>query len=196
MSTKNSNNPMSQKQPKLSASPERNTFQRDAYIKRKLEEGVSLDDPDVQSMIDWYNSWTEQSELQEADPEWQKDNLEYDLRSTDWVVEKVRASDSYAQNLYAAMCNNEFQRVAVMPILKNQRWMCSWRHAGGIVADLRGTGDYIDWYCSGINNDGYQDAPGAIFPKGFVSESAITDEIKEDLQRLGWAVVTDPDSAY
>ena len=187
---------MSQKKPALSASPERNTFQRDSYIKRQLEEGASLDDPAVQAMIHWYDSWTEESEKQEADPEWQKDNLEYDLRSTDWIVEKVRVSESYAQNLYAAMCNNEFQHVAVMPILKNQRWMCSWRSAGGIVADLRGAGDYIDWYCSGIRNDGYQDDLTTAYPNGYVPESHVTDEIQADLQQLGWAVVTDPDDAY
>jgi hypothetical protein len=85
MSAKNSNNPMSQKKSALSASPERNTFQRDAYIKRQIEEGRSLDDPAVQAMIHWYDSWTEESEKQEADPEWQNNNLEYDLRSTDWI---------------------------------------------------------------------------------------------------------------
>mgnify|MGYP003705677079 CR=1 FL=1 len=29
---------------------------------------------------------------------------------TDWILEKVRESDVYAQHLYAAMCNNEFQK--------------------------------------------------------------------------------------
>ena len=147
-------------------------------------------------MIDWYESWTEQSELQEADPEWQKDNLEYDLRSTDWVVEKVRASQCYAQNLYAALCNNEFQRQDILPVLKDQRWMCSWRSAGGIVADLCGSGDYIDWYCSGIRNDNYQADLNVSYPDGYVNESVVTEEIKNDLHRLGWEIITDPDQEY
>ena len=113
---------MNQKKPALSASPKRNTFQRDSYIERQLKEGRSLDDPDVKAMIDWYNSWSEESEKQEADPEWQKNNLEYDLRSTDWIVEKVRDSESYAQNLYAALCNNDFQRQDVWPVLKDQKY--------------------------------------------------------------------------
>lgn len=162
-----------------------------------LEEGRSLDDPDIQSMIDWYNSWTEQSKLQEADPEWQKNNLEYDLRSTDWMIEKVRANESYAQNLYAALCNNEFQQQEVWPLLKDQKYMCSWRHAGGIVADMLGKGDYIDWYCSGIRNDDYQtdnDTPRR--NDQFVGEGHVTDEVRADLQRLGWEVVTDPDDCY
>jgi hypothetical protein len=197
MSEKNSNTTMSQKKPALSASPERNTFQRDAYIKRKLEEGASLDDPDVKAMIHWYDSWTEESEKQEADPEWQKNNLEYDLRSTDWIVEKVRTSESYAQNLYAALCNNDFQRQDVWPVLKDQKYACSWRHAGGIIADMRGQGDYIDWYCSGIrNDDNYDPELNIAYPNGYVPESVVTDEVQADLQKLGWAVVTDPDESY
>ena len=187
---------MNQKKSALSASPERNTFQRDAYIKRKLEEGASLDDPAVQAMIHWYDSWSEESEKQEADPEWQKNNLEYDLRSTDWIVEKVRVSESYAQNLYAALCNNDFQRQDVWPVLKDQKYTCSWRYAGGIIADMRGQGDYIDWYCSGIRNDKYQDDLDVPCPDLFVGEGHVTDEVQSDLQKLGWAVVTDPDESY
>jgi hypothetical protein len=202
MSAKNSDNTMSQKKPALSASPERNTFQRDAYIERQLKEGRSLDDPDVKAMIHWYDSWSEESQKQEADPEWQKNNLEYDLRSTEWIVEKVRASESYAQNLYAALCNNDFQRQDVWPVLKDQKYSCSWRHAGGIIADMRGEGDYIDWYCSGIGNqeagyglDSYTPTPD---PDGrdYVPESVVTDEVRVDLQQLGWAVITDPDESY
>jgi len=79
-----------------------------------------------------------------------QDDLEYDLRSTEWVIEKVKADKVYAQHLYAAMCNNDFMRNEVWPILTEKKWSCSWRHAGGIIADMRGEGDYIDWYCSGI----------------------------------------------
>jgi hypothetical protein len=80
------------------------------------------------------------------------------------------------------MCNNDFQKLAVIPILQDQRWSCSWRSAGGIIADMREEGDYIDWYCSGIMNDEYE-------PEGYVPESVVTDEIREDLKRLGWIVV-------
>lgn len=98
-------------------------------------------------------------------------NLEYDLRSTDWILQKVRSSDKYAIDLYAALCNNDFQKQEVLPILKDQVWGCTFRYAGGIIADMRGEGSYIDWYCSG--------------PEGHV-----TDEIRNDLARLGWAVIT------
>jgi hypothetical protein len=87
------------------------------------------------------------------------------------------------------MCNNDFQKLDVMPILKNQTWSASWRYVGGIVADMRQEGDYIDWYCSGIrNDDGYDPELNIAFPNGYVPESAVTDEIREDLKRLGWIV--------
>jgi len=120
--------------------------------------------------------------LRDSDLEWQKNNMEYDLRTTDWILEKVRNSEQYAQNLYAAMCNNRFQQNDVLPILKDQYWSCSWRYAGGIIADMRQEGDYIDYYCSGIR-DSYEG--------GYVSETVITDEIREDLFKLGWLCFSD-----
>ena len=133
-------------------------------------------------MTEFLENIRNQDFLRDSDLEWQKNNMEYDLRTTDWILEKVRSSESYAQNLYAAMCNNDFQRNDVLPILKDQYWHCSWRYAGGIIADMRENGDYIDWYCSGIR-DSYEG--------GYVSESVITDEIREDLFKLGWLCFSD-----
>jgi hypothetical protein len=92
------------------------------------------------------------------------------------------------------MCNNDFVKREMWPILKDQRWSRSWRSAGGIVADMRQEGDYIDWYCSGIGNseDGYGlDSRRA---NGYVPESVVTDEIETDLHTLGWIVVKYDDS--
>ena len=163
---------------KISSSPERHTFQKEGYIKRMEEQGKEPN-PDY---IQMYKTWREQDEENFVDPAWQKDNMEYDLRSTEWICLKVKASESYSQNLYAAMCNNDFQKLAVIPILQDQRWSASWRHAGGIIADMREQGDYIDWYCSGIINE-------VPHPEGYVPESYVTDEIREDLKQLGWIVV-------
>lgn len=174
---------------KVSSSPDRNTFQMENYIKRREEQG-KLPEP---AYLEMYKSWREQDAINLANTDWQKDNMEYDLRSTEWILEKVRAKESYAQNLYAAMCNNDFQKLDVMPILKDQRWSCSWRHAGGIIADMREQGDYIDWYCSGIGNDergyGLDNRDGG----SYVAESVVTDEIREDLKQLGWIVVDQND---
>jgi len=163
---------------KISKSPDRHTFQKEGYVERLAEKGETPS----QDYLDYFQKILEDHEHKFDDPETHKNNLEYDLVTTDWILEKVRASETYAQNLYAAMCNNGFIKLAVIPILKNQEWSCSWRYAGGIVADMRQEGDYIDWYCSGIRNkDGSE-------RDLYVGEGCITDEIRNDLQRLGWAV--------
>ena len=174
----------------LSKSSDRNTFQRDSYIQRRAEEGKTPDnDEEVKAMVEFYNSWNIEQEERESDPDWQKDNMEYDLRSTDWILEKARNCQTYSQNLYAALCNNDFIRNDVWPILSEKKWSCSWRYAGGIVADMLGKGDYIDWYCSGMGEGlGNGDLDGT---KSYVPESHVTDEIKADLLKLGWLVVED-----
>jgi hypothetical protein len=125
----------------------------------------------------------ERKKLYEHSEEFTKDNLEYDLRSTDWIVEKAKASEVYRQNIYAALCNNEFQKQDVWPIIQNKTWTCSWRYAGGIVADMIEEGDYLDYYCTGIRHDETEDKN-----KGFVGEGYVTDEVREDFKRLGWQI--------
>ena len=167
----------------ISKSPERHTFQKEGYIKRCEEKGEKPN-PDYVNM---YKTWREQEAEQINDPEWQQNNMEYDLRTCDPILKKVRTSDTYAQNLYAAMCNMQFQKLELIPILKGQLWSCSWRHSGGIIADMRMQGDYIDWYCSGIGEGlGNGDADGT---KGYVPESYVTEEIQMDLKEMGWIPV-------
>lgn len=164
----------------VSKSPERHTFQLEAAKERAAEDGKEVPEHYEKFWI----SAKEQDDANLVDPEWQKDNLEYDLRSSEWMCAKVRNSDTYAQNLYAAMCNMQFQKLDVLPILKNQRWSASWRSAGGIVADMQQKGDYINWYCSGMGEGlGNGDADGT---KGYVSEGTVTEEIQMDLKALGW----------
>lgn len=147
--------------------------------------------------------------LEERD-DWKINNLEYDLRSNDWILNKARGSEVYSQNLYAALCNNEFCKIALENTPENidlvlaegyPTWSCSWRHAGGIISDMRGEGDYIDWYCSGITNHDYDKSPNDASEyteeqlqrietvKRFVAESIVTDEIRDDLNKLGWKVL-------
>jgi hypothetical protein len=164
---------------KISKSSERHTFQKEGYVKRQAEKG----EPVNEDYLDYFQKVIEDHNSKFDDPESHKNNMEYDLLTTDWILEKVRASESYAQNLYAAMCNNGFIKLEVIPVLKGEEWGCSWRYAGGIIADMRQEGDYINWYCSGIGEGlGNGGLPG------YVPEGRITDEIRNDLQRLGWAV--------
>jgi len=171
---------------KVSSSPERHTFQKEGYIKRCEEKG---EEPNL-DYIDMYKTWREQDAANLVDPEWQKNNMQYDLRSTAWICDKAKASDGYAQNLYAAICNNDFIKLEVVSILRQDPerdfWSASWRSAGGIVADMQEKGDYIDWYCSGIQGEPDEDWVDL----GHVPEGTVTDEIREDLFRLGWIPVT------
>lgn len=97
-----------------------------------------------------------------------KPNLELDLLKSDTIADKCLYCDIYAQNLYAALCNNRF-------FYGQDEWTCSWRFAGGLVSDIRNSGDYMDWYCSGSSKK-----------IGYVEESVVTEEISLDLIRLGW----------
>ena len=136
---------------------------------------------------------------QESDPAWRENNLEYDLRTTEWILNKARGNKAYAQNLYAALCNNDFQRRDVMQILTNRLWHCSWRHAGGVVADMLGSGDYLDWYCSGILQHITDEEFHAMTKEQqeiylydkthHVPEGVVTEEIEADLLALGWNVI-------
>lgn len=99
-----------------------------------------------------------------------KPNLESDLFNSNYIVEKCK-NTIYAQHLYAALCNNVF-------IKDGRQWTCSWRYSGGIIAKLRNCGeDYIDWYCSGITDR-----------TDLMREGCVSDEIREDLLSLGWAI--------
>jgi len=166
----------------VSKSPERYTFQLEGSKKRAEEKGEEV----PEHYLEFWKTAKEQDEANLVNPEWQHNNLEYDLRSTKWILAKARASENYAQNVYAALCNMRWQRLDTFPILKDEYWSCSWRHAGGIVADMLEKGDYIDWYCSGIGNsdDGY----GLSHKQadGYVSEGEVTDEILADFKALGW----------
>lgn len=116
--------------------------------------------------------------------------MECDMESAGWLRDKIGQCEVYRQNLYAALCNNEFQRQDVFEVLRNSRWSCSWRYAGGIVSRLHGEGDYMNYYCSGMRDD--SDPPVANAQgRHYVGESVVTDEIRGDLTRLGWSVVTD-----
>jgi hypothetical protein len=99
-------------------------------------------------------------------------NLELDLLKSEEIINKCIHSSVYSQNLYAALCNNTF-------FYGDKEWSCSWRYAGGIIADLRSKGeDYMDWYCSGIGG----------LNQNYVEESIVTEEITLDLMKLGWTV--------
>ena len=152
----------------------------------KIEPHHASEGTDDDFFDDIRGRWAQmEAERRESD-EFKVNNMEYDMSQSDWFLSRVRGSDNYAQNLYAALCNNTFQKQDVWLVLKDQHWSCSWRYAGGVVADFRDCGEsYMDWYCSGIGDKGDTE---------FVGEGTVTDEICADLALLGWRVSEYPDS--
>ena len=92
-----------------------------------------------------------------------------------------------ASGTYAALCNQSWWEQDAWEILRDRTWRVSWRTAGAIVADIRGEGDYLDWYCSGSfvwhDRDGYEPTPSELC---YVPEGMITEEIRQDLAQIGW----------
>ena len=159
-------------------------------LQTKLQ--VNPSDNNAHLLIELYTKSHEEKIVLEKNEEWPKNNLEYDLRSNEHIAEKCK-NEVYAQNLYAALCNNEFMRNEMWPILKGETWSCSWRYAGGIIADILQRGDYLDWYCSGITTTSI-DMGGSVennISTGYVGEGEVTDEICGDLFNLGWLVCPD-----
>ena len=107
-----------------------------------------------------------------------------DILASGWMQQKCK-DDVYAQNLYAAMCNMRFSSD---DILNYRYWSVSWRAAGGLVASIRPekNEDYMNYYCSGAFD----------YNIGHVSEGVVTDEIKEDLGKLGWCTKPWEDEDY
>jgi len=180
---------------KISSSPQRHTFQVEGAKRRAEEEGEAV----PEHYLDFWKTAKAQDEANLVDPAWQRNNMEYDLRISKEMCDKVKASDNYAQNLYAAMCNMDWQSREFWQEMKGETWSCSWRHSGGIIADMREEGDYIDWYCSGIGNEELGNGLDGTVPdttdgRDYVPEGVVTEEIELDLNRLGWRPV--PNSDY
>ena len=107
-------------------------------------------------------------------------NLEFDIDESPEVIKAVE-DDTIAQKLYAALCNMQWEKNSaeteedkIIRKLKGEErlWSCSWRYAGGLVADLRNNNynkseDYMEYYCTG-------------------NEGVVAPEILELLGKLGW----------
>lgn len=103
-------------------------------------------------------------------------DFEGDLR--DILGRKIRQSDfagprlmgkpyesgggNIATDAYGALCNVTWEHE------KGTRYSCSWRHAGSVIASIRGEGDYLDWYCSGNEGHVTKDIETAMKAKGWI----------------------------
>lgn len=93
----------------------------------------------------------------------QRPNLLRDIQDSFMIKNKMRSSRDYCVRFYGTLCNNELMHGDYLTSY-------SWRATGGLIADILGEGDYMNWYCSG-------------------GEGHIDDEIQDDLLEMGWHVV-------
>lgn len=87
--------------------------------------------------------------------------------------------DVFAQNFYAALCNNDYYVDNNADVLAS----FSWRTSAEIVAEIRSLvnifhEDYMNWYCSGCSGT-MSNQPD------YVREEVITDEIIRCLNQIG-----------
>jgi hypothetical protein len=104
-----------------------------------------------------------------------KYSMENDILAADWLRQKIRVNTEYAQSLYAGLCNNLFHKIGAED---DALYSFSWRHAGNVIAAIRENETYLDWYCSGLIS-------------GATAEGVVTEEVKTDLNQLGWEIWTD-----
>ncbi len=105
--------------------------------------------------------------------------------SKDAVVIAYLEDREIAADFYRALCNvdwlapkNLSEEEIIIERLKgntNDIYSCSWRYAGGIIADIRNdhyntTENYMDFYCAG-------------------DEGTVTDLVRECFARMGWEPV-------
>lgn len=145
---------------KYRTSPDRYSFIQNCD-KKNLESGNMS-----REVYDTYQKFWETGKMKDSIPTNDLPDLEYELRTSDYIHGKCVASEQYCMDLYAALCNNDF-------IKDNKECSYTWRISGGIIANILEKGDYINFYCGG--NEGF-----------------VTDEIREDIKKLGWEIRSIP----
>lgn len=110
--------------------------------------------------------------------------LDLEMAKDSIVIAYLKDRD-IAIEFYAALCNMQWEMIQKLPEdekimeklkgINSEMWSCSWRYAGGVIADIRNsnynvTEDYMDFYCSG-------------------NEGTVTDRVRVCFDRMGWRPV-------
>lgn len=78
--------------------------------------------------------------------------------------DRIRYSDAFAERVYAALTNTIWKR-------GEEEFSASFRWVGGFIAQIRGEGHYMDWYCSAGEGVVDRDIALALAIKGWYHES-------------------------
>lgn len=124
----------------------------------RMEEWREQYQASMEAQKDFIQSDTDHVDLQNP-------NLFRDIVDGTVIKQKMRSSKDYCVRFYRTLCNNGLSKY-------HFETGYSWRATGGLIADVLGQGDYMDWYCSG-------------------GEGNVDEEVEKDLNWLGWLVHTD-----
>lgn len=89
--------------------------------------------------------------------------LKEDIQSDAVIMNNIKGMN-YRLELYQTLCNNRFMKQGQT---FNFYQMCSFREAGSLIAEMCGSGDYLDYYLSG-------------------KEGTINQNIIDDFKNIGW----------
>lgn len=56
--------------------------------------------------------------------------------------EQIKSDDEFCKELWSALTNIEWTNE------DGSNFSCTFRYAGALIADIRESGGYMDWYCS------------------------------------------------
>ena len=79
-------------------------------------------------------------------------------------INEIKSSDDFCEDLWSSMANVEWLNK------DGSEFSCTFRYAGGLIADIREEGSYMDWYCSG-------------------EYATVSEEIENKMKSIGWAPV-------
>jgi hypothetical protein len=76
----------------------------------------------------------------------------------------IKKDDEICKRLYSALCNTEWFHDDYK---SKDGVLCSFRYSGSLIARIRGTGCYMDWYCC-------------------AEPAIVSDDIRERMGNRGW----------
>lgn len=92
----------------------------------------------------------------------------FEVSMNDALGDRIRADDTFACQCWCALANVDWKHQ------DGDTASYSFRAAGDLIAAIRGSGDYMDWYCCDVYSDGKCEV------------GTVTEEISYAMANEGW----------
>jgi|GEM_PF-5605341 len=112
-----------------------------------------LNNPEYNHLINMLESLISQAQFTPSELRFEKDLEKL-------FGEKIKSDDEFAKRIYAALTNTLWRNEAI-------EYGASFRYTGGLIADIRGDGNYMDWYCCADAGNVDDDIAAALLTKGW-----------------------------